>query len=192
MMGVLTQPGRKTSTCLTLRSCTTAAAGPSPTRSLTPPRRSNGPATPSADAGSVFSNRPAGHRGRTGEPLYSVRRVRRTGVELLSVRRRAARRGRGHLGHLPTHRRHLPQPGSSLCEDQYRHRYGRDRADHTRASAQTPGRRRAGLPRPAGACDGPIEAITGRLERLRGSELGFRDLSDHIARSRPQLHTQFG
>jgi len=41
----------------------------------------------------------------------------------------------------------------------------------------------------------PTEAIDGRLEHLCGSALGFRDLTDHIARSlldaggfRPRLH----
>ena len=44
-----------------------------------------------------------------------------------------------------------------------------------------------------------IEAISGRLEHLRGSALGFRNLTNYIARSlleaggfRPQLHPRFG
>ena len=43
--------------------------------------------------------------------------------------------------------------------------------------------------------NGPTEAINGRLEHLRGSALGFRNLTNYIARSlletggfRPQLH----
>ena len=46
-----------------------------------------------------------------------------------------------------------------------------------------------------GTSNGPTEAINGRLEHLRGSALGFRNLSHYIARSlletggfRPQLH----
>ncbi len=46
-----------------------------------------------------------------------------------------------------------------------------------------------------GTSNGPTEAINGRLEHLRGSALGFRNLTNHIARSlletgefRPQLH----
>ena len=49
-----------------------------------------------------------GHRGRTGDPLYRARRTLHTGADLLTdkqtrpargpVRRRRARRGRGHLG----------------------------------------------------------------------------------------------
>jgi transposase len=43
----------------------------------------------------------------------------------------------------------------------------------------------------------PLPAIDGRLEHLRGSALGFRNLTSYIARSlletggfRPQLHPQ--
>ncbi len=46
-----------------------------------------------------------------------------------------------------------------------------------------------------GTFNGPTEAINGRLEHLRGSALGFRSLTDYIARSlletgrlRPRLH----
>ena len=45
--------------------------------------------------------------------------------------------------------------------------------------------------------NGPIEAINGRLEHLRGSALGFRNLPNYITRAlletggfRPQLHPQ--
>ena len=50
-----------------------------------------------------------------------------------------------------------------------------------------------------GTSNGPTEAINGRLEHLRGSALGFRNLTNYIARSlletggfRPQLHPGFG
>jgi transposase len=46
-----------------------------------------------------------------------------------------------------------------------------------------------------GTSNGPTEAINGRLEHLRGSALGLRNLTNYIARSlletggfRPQLH----
>ena len=49
------------------------------------------------------------------------------------------------------------------------------------------------------ASNGPTEAINGRLEHLRGSALGFRNLTNYIARSllesggfRPQLHPRLG
>jgi transposase len=50
-----------------------------------------------------------------------------------------------------------------------------------------------------GTSNGPTEAINGRLEHLRGSALGFRNLTNYIARSlletggfRPQLHPHLG
>lgn len=50
-----------------------------------------------------------------------------------------------------------------------------------------------------GTSNGPTEALDGRLEHLRGSELGFRNLTDYIARSlleagglRPRLHPRLG
>ena len=46
-----------------------------------------------------------------------------------------------------------------------------------------------------GTSNGPTEGINGRLEHLRGSALGFRNLTNYIARSlletggfRPRLH----
>ena len=46
-----------------------------------------------------------------------------------------------------------------------------------------------------GTSNGPSEALNGRLEHLRGSALGFRNLTHYIARSlleaggfRPRLH----
>jgi transposase len=49
-----------------------------------------------------------------------------------------------------------------------------------------------------GTSNGPTEAINGRLEHLRGSALGFRNLTNYIARSlletggfRPRLHPGF-
>jgi transposase len=48
-----------------------------------------------------------------------------------------------------------------------------------------------------GTSNGPTEAINGRLEHLRGSALGFRNLTNYVARSllesggfRPQLHPE--
>ena len=48
-----------------------------------------------------------------------------------------------------------------------------------------------------GTSNGPTEAINGRLEHLRGTALGFRNLTNYIARSllesggfRPRLHPQ--
>jgi hypothetical protein len=70
-----------------------------------------------------------------------------------------------------------------------------DRAPHPRPDPEEARRRRAGLLRPARHLQRPTEAINGRLEHLRGSALGFRNLTNYIARSlletggfRPQLH----
>jgi transposase len=48
-----------------------------------------------------------------------------------------------------------------------------------------------------GTSNGPTEAINGRLEHLRGSALGFRNLTNYVARSlletggfRPVIHRQ--
>ena len=50
-----------------------------------------------------------------------------------------------------------------------------------------------------GTSNGPTEAINGRLEHLRGSALGFRNLTNYIARClletggfRPRLHPEWG
>ncbi len=50
-----------------------------------------------------------------------------------------------------------------------------------------------------GTSNGPTEAINGRLEHLRGSALGFRNLTNYITRSlletggfRTHLHPQIG
>lgn len=50
-----------------------------------------------------------------------------------------------------------------------------------------------------GSSNGPTEAINGRLEHLRGSALGFRNLTHYIARSlletggfRSRLHPRMG
>ena len=50
-----------------------------------------------------------------------------------------------------------------------------------------------------GTSNGPTEAINGRLEHLRGTALGFRNLTNYIARSlletggfRPRLHPRLG
>jgi len=50
-----------------------------------------------------------------------------------------------------------------------------------------------------GTSNGPTEAINGRLEHLRGSALGFHNLTNYITRSlletggfRPHLHPQIG
>jgi len=63
------------------------------------------------------------------------------------------------------------------------------------ASGARPSRANSALGDRPGTSNGPTEAINGRLEHLRGSALGFCNLTNYIARSlletggfRPQLH----
>jgi transposase len=121
-----------------------------------------------------------GHRGRVGDPLYGIRRVLRTGVELLTDRQHArltavfaaviASIGKD----VPTALTELTRLGRTLTQ----------RASDVLAYFDRPG-----------TSNGPTEAINGRLEHLRGTALGFRNLSNYITRSlldtggfRPRLH----
>jgi transposase len=158
-----------------------------------------------------------GHRGRTGDPLYAGRRMLHTGADLLTKKQKhrlttlfATGGGDEHVEVEATwgvyqamiaayrapdraHGRHLMQ---TLIDSLARG------VPPTLAEVVTLGRtlnKRAGdvlayFDRP-GTSNGPTEAINGRLEHLRGSALGFRNLTNYIARSlletggfRPQLH----
>lgn len=157
-----------------------------------------------------------GHRGHAGDPLYGVRRALHTGHTLLTDRQRARidavfdhddhvevettwavyqrvvaayreqdrARGRRELGAvIDSLNRGVPATLSEL------RRLGRTlnrRAIDVLAYFDLPG-----------TSNGPTEAINGRLEHLRGSALGFRNLSNYITRSllesggfRPLLHPQ--
>ena len=157
-----------------------------------------------------------GHRGRTGDPLYGARRVLLTGAGLLTDKQRkrldALFAGDDHVeveatwgvyqrmiaAYREPDRRHarqlmaavidslstgVPKPLVELA------RLGRTlkrRAVDVLAYFDRPG-----------TSNGPTEAINGRLEHLRGSALGFRNLTNYIARSlpetggfRPLLHRQ--
>ena len=155
-----------------------------------------------------------GHRGRAGDPLYSCRRTLHTGVGLLTDRqwtrvnrlfdsddhvdvevtwaayqrlitayrdpdRAAGRRDLTKL--IATLRTGVP---AALIELRRLGRTLNSRAPDILAYFDRPG-----------TSNGPTEAINGRLEHLRGSALGFRNLSNYIARSllesggfRPLLH----
>jgi transposase len=155
-----------------------------------------------------------GHRGRKDDPLYKARRTLHTGTDLLTERQheritalfavqehveveatwgiyqrmiaayRHAERARGHalmktvIDSVATG---VPAALSELAK-----------------LGQTLAKRAADVPayfdRP-GTSNGPTEAINGRLEHLRGSALGFRNLTNYIARSlleaggfRPRIH----
>ena len=157
-----------------------------------------------------------GHRGRTGDPLYKARRTLHTGGDLLNAKQQARIEA---LFAEPDHAAVEATWGvyQSMVAA-YRHpdrAKGRawmvtliESVSHGVPAALTEvatlGRtlkKRAAdvlayFDRP-GTSNGPTEAINGRLEHLRGSALGFRNLTHYIARClleaggfRPQLHPQ--
>jgi transposase len=155
-----------------------------------------------------------GHRGRSNDPLYRARRTLHTGTDLLTDRQRQRltalfavdehvqvqatwgiyqrmigayreadrRTGRQLMTALiNTLSRGVP---AALTELITLGRTLRKRAADVLAYFDRPG-----------TSNGPTEAINGRLEHLRGSALGFRNLTNYIARSlletggfRPRLH----
>jgi len=158
-----------------------------------------------------------GHRGRRGDPLYQVRKVLRTGEAFLTESQQA------RLDAVLADPRHADVWRAWRVYQQvvaaYREKYGglgrkrlRELSDVLKATtpawfaelrkhAYTYDRRRTDIlayfDHP-GTSNGPTEAINGRLEHLRGSALGFRNLTHYIARSlletggfRPRLHPQF-
>jgi len=143
-----------------------------------------------------------GHRGHKGDPLYSARRTLHTGADLLTDKQAARLRALFADG---THVEVEATWGIyQRMITAYRHedrRQGRElmvklidslSAGVPKALTElvTLGRtlkKRAGdvlayFDRP-GTSNGPTEAINGRLEHLRGSALGFRNLTNYIARS---------
>jgi transposase len=155
-----------------------------------------------------------GHRGRVGDPLYGIRRVLRTGADLLTDRQQT------RLDLVFADHRHDEVATTWAV---YQHIIAAYRDDDPRtgkaaltttiakisksvpaelAELVTLGRtlkRRAAdvlayFDRPR-TSNGPTEAINGRLEHLRGTALGFRNLTNYIARSlldtggfRPRIH----
>ncbi len=154
------------------------------------------------------------HRGRSGDPLYSARRTLHTGAGLLTDKQKTRING------LVAKDAHVQVEATWRIYQQMISPYREP--DRTRGrttlntlidalSAGVPSeltelitlggtlKRRAAdvlayFERP-GTSNGPTEAINGRLEHLRGSALGFRNLTNYIARSlletggfRPRLH----
>ena len=155
-----------------------------------------------------------GRRGMKGDPLYQARRTLLTGAGLLTDKQQA------RLDALFAGDRHVEVEATwGIYQDMitaYRDKdrgLGRFFLAHTidKISASVPEQlveirklartltQRASdvlgyFDRP-GTSNGPTEAINGRLEHLRGTALGFRNLSHYIARSlleaggfRPALH----
>jgi transposase len=155
-----------------------------------------------------------GHRGRKHDPLYSAHRTLHTGADLLTAKQTA------RLTHLFAANEHVEVEATWGIYQRMIAAYREPDRVHGRNLMQqlitsvsqgvpaalaeiiTLGRtlnKRATdvlayFDRP-GTSNGPTEAINGRLEHLRGSALGFRNLTNYIARSlletggfRPHLH----
>ena len=156
-----------------------------------------------------------GHRGRAQDPLYRARRTLHTGADLLTPRQQARLDALfvGNDDHVQLEATYgVYQQLVAAYRDPDRAN-GRARMEALIASISSgvPGALRevitlgrtlkkratdvlAYFDRP-GTSNGPTEALNGRLEHLRGSALGFRNLTNYIARSlletggfRPQLH----
>ncbi|MEE8888956.1 MAG: ISL3 family transposase, partial [Acidipropionibacterium acidipropionici] len=159
-----------------------------------------------------------GHRGRAGDPLYSARRTLHTGASLLTDKQKtrldALFADEAHTELEVTWAAYQRMVTAYRDPDPAR---GRDLMNKLIASlasgvpkalveitklGRTLKKRAADVlayfDRPS-TSNGPTEAINGRLEHLRGSALGFRNLTNYIARSlletggfRPRLHPGFG
>jgi len=155
-----------------------------------------------------------GHRGRAGDPLYSARRTLHTGAGLLTekqtARLNALFAADEHIQVQATwgiHQRMITayrEPDRTVGKQLMQQLIASTSRGVPAALSEviTLGRtlaRRAGdvlayFDRPH-TSNGPTEAINGRLEHLRGSALGFRNLTNYIARSlletggfKPRLH----
>ncbi len=159
-----------------------------------------------------------GHRGMKGDPLYAARRTLHTGAELLTDKQAARLRtlfgAEEHVEVEATWGIYQRMIAAYRHEDRH---HGRELMANLIASISS------GVPRALvelttlgrtlrkraddvlayfdrpGTSNGPTEAINGRLEHLRGSALGFRNLTNYIARSlletggfRPRLHPRLG
>ena len=159
-----------------------------------------------------------GHRGRKGDPLYAARRTSSTGADLLTDRQA------DRLTTLFADDAHVEVEATwgvyQRMIEAYRHQ---DRHRGRELMVTLIDSIRTGVPKALvevtklgrtltkrtedvlayfdrpGTSNGPTEAINGRLEHLRGSALGFRNLTNYIARSlletggfRPQLHPRLG
>ncbi|TXG92202.1 ISL3 family transposase [Rhodococcus rhodnii] len=143
-----------------------------------------------------------GHRGRVGDPLYGIRRMLLTRTELLTDKQKdklAAALDRDDA--------HLPVEVTAWCYQDLIAAYAESNKRAGKlAMFKCLKRIRTGLPAgleelaqlgrslwrrraeilayfDVGISNGPVEAINGRLEHLRGIALGFRNLDHYILRS---------
>jgi transposase len=144
-----------------------------------------------------------GHRGRTGDPLYGVRRTLRTRLPLLSTRQQARLTAvfadDNHLAVLVTWSIYQRIIAAYAHPDRRRGKAMPARIiDSLRARVPAGGEELAQLGhtlwRRRGdvlayfdyhTSNGPTEAINGRLEALRRNALGFRNLTHYRIRSLP-------
>jgi len=155
-----------------------------------------------------------GHRGRAPDPLYRARRTLHTGADLLTERQRARIQALFatdehvevevtwgvYQAVIAAYRHPDPATGQVMMAkliESVSHGVPAALSEVT-TLGRTLKKRSADVlayfERP-GTSNGPTEAINGRLEHLRGTALGFRNLTYYIARSlletggfRPQLH----
>ena len=155
-----------------------------------------------------------GHRGRKQDPLYAARRTLHTGVDLLTDKQQQRLEtlfaADEHVEVEATWGIYQRMIAAYRDADRARGRAAMtalieavssgvpDALTELRKLGGTLRRRAADIlayfDRP-GTSNGPTEAVNGRLEHLRGSALGFRNLTNYIARSlletggfTPRLH----
>jgi transposase len=155
-----------------------------------------------------------GHRGRKDDPLYRARRTLHTGADLLTdsqqqrleklfaddVHVQVQATWGIYQRMIAAYREHDRTRGRHLMEQVIASvNHGvpgalREVITLGRTLTKRAGDVLAYFDRP-GTSNGPTEAINGRLEHLRGSALGFRNLTNYIARSllevggfKPRLH----
>ncbi len=159
-----------------------------------------------------------GHRGHKNDPLYRARRMLHTGADLLTDKQKT------RLQTLFANDDHVQVEATWGIYQRMITAYREpNRVDARRLMSELIASLSSGVPRALtelitlgrtltkraldvlayfdrpGTSNGPTEAINGRLEHLRGSALGFRNLTNYVARSlletggfRPRLHPQSG
>ena len=158
-----------------------------------------------------------GHRGRAGDPLYKARRTVHTGEGMLTEKQQK------RIEDLFDGDKHVEVEATWGAYQRMIAAYREPaRGDGKKLMVKLIDSLKTGVPaglaelkklggtlnrrdedilayfdRP-GTSNGPTEAINGRLEHLRGSALGFRNLTNYVARTllesggfRPKLHPGF-
>ena len=155
-----------------------------------------------------------GHRGRKQDPLYKARRTLLTGADLLTEKQYSRIQDLfeadehveveatwAFYQHMVAAYRQTDRAEGRAMMEQLIAKLGRavpTKLIELAGLGRTLKKRAADIlayfDRP-GTFNGPTEAINGRLEHLRGSALGFRNLTNYIARSllesggfKPRLH----